>query len=85
MVPVNGYEFAAVAAACVTALLIALLWAVVRLAQRDAGARLAADVELSADEEFRAVQEHNARGRAGARRQIADAAERAGRERRGEW
>ena len=84
----NGWTFAAVAAMCVTVLAVALLWAVVRLAQRDAGARPAAGAgeagEVSADEAFVAVRERNARGQADLRRRIAEAAERARRERAGE-
>lgn len=83
----NGWGFAAVAVGCVTVLVVALLWALVRTSQRQAAD--AADgsgmelVKLSADEEFRAVQEHNRAGREDLRRQIEAAAERARREREG--
>ncbi|WP_234539446.1 hypothetical protein [Streptomyces shenzhenensis] len=87
----NGWGFAAVAVVCVTALLIALLRAAVRIgpqAQRGPAPATSEErhrVELSADEEFAAVLEHNRAGRAALGRQIAEAAERAERERRGEW
>ncbi|AEY90747.1 hypothetical protein SHJG_5479 [Streptomyces hygroscopicus subsp. jinggangensis 5008] len=82
----NGWGFAAVAVVCVTALGVVLLWAMVRLGQQQrqvdgAGMEL---VELSANEEFAAVQAHNEAGRADLRRQIAEAAERSRRRQAGE-
>lgn len=88
----NGYGLVAVVVVCVTALLIVLLWALVRVGRSvqapavstsDAG--VVVSEGLSADEEFAAVQDHNRAGQAALRRQIEAAAERARREKRGEF
>lgn len=84
----NGYGLAGVVVVCVTVLGVVLLWAMVRLGQAQQGPADGAGlelVELSADEEFQAVQAHNEVGRAELGRQIAAAAERARRERDGEF
>lgn len=90
----NGWAFAAIAVVCVTVAFVALLWAAVRASLR-AGAAVGPSPETepesepagvrTADEEFRAVQAHNAAGRDALQRQIAEAAQRALREGRGEW
>ncbi|MEU0253282.1 hypothetical protein ABZ299_12400 [Streptomyces sp. NPDC006184] len=81
---VNGWAFAAVAVVCVTVVGVVLLWAMVRIGQqRPADGAGVEVVELSAEEEFAVVQAHNRAGQERARRQIAEAAERARREREG--
>ncbi|WP_308310944.1 hypothetical protein [Streptomyces sp. GbtcB6] len=88
---VNGYGLAAVITVCVTVLVVVLLWALVRLGQQSTAPSAVAGPgepgrgELTADEEFAAVLEHNRAGRAALGQQIAEAAARAERERRGEW
>ncbi|MER7838441.1 hypothetical protein ABTY98_21765 [Streptomyces sp. NPDC096040] len=83
----NGYELAAVVVVCVTVLVVVLLWAMVRLGQQSAkaGGAAAGGEGLSAGEEFAAVQAHNRADRAPLGVQIAEAASRAAREKRGEW
>ncbi|MER5822772.1 hypothetical protein ABT086_10965 [Streptomyces mirabilis] len=73
-----------------TVVFVALLWAVVKASLREgvaAGPSPEAEPAgvRTADEEFRAVQAHNAAGRDALQRQIEAAAERAVREGRGEW
>ncbi|MGW5427923.1 hypothetical protein ACWET9_11985 [Streptomyces sp. NPDC004059] len=88
----NGWGFAAVAVVCVTVLGATLLWALVRLGQqqRPADHAVVSDEtpggveELSADEEFQALQAYNADGRAELRRQVVEAAERSRRGQDGE-
>ncbi|MEU7048072.1 hypothetical protein [Streptomyces eurythermus] len=75
----NGYGLAAVVVGSVALVIVVLLWAMVRVAlgqQRHADGAGMELVELSADEEFAALQEHNRAGREELRRQIAEAAER---------
>lgn len=83
----NGYGLAAVIVVCVTVVVVVLLWALVRTAQHQVADAVDGTglglVELTAGEEFQAVQEHNRAGRANLGRQIAEAAERARRERDG--
>jgi hypothetical protein len=88
----NGWAFAAIAVVCVTAVFVTLLWAAVKASLRERAAGESspetepepADVRTP-DEEFRAVQAHNAAGRDALQQQIAEAAQRALREGRGEW
>jgi hypothetical protein len=86
----NGWAFAAITVVCVTAVVVALLWAAVKASLREGAAgepspeTEPAEVR-TADEEFRAVQAHNAAGRDALQQQIAEAAQRALREGRGEW
>ncbi|WP_240364113.1 hypothetical protein [Streptomyces sp. S1D4-20] len=75
-----------------TVVFVALLWAAVKASLREGvAAEPSPEAEpepagvRTPDEEFRAVQAHNAAGRDALRRQIGEAAERALREGRGEW
>ncbi|MFF3660052.1 hypothetical protein [Streptomyces olivochromogenes] len=75
-----------------TVVFVALLWAAVKASLREgaaAGPSPEAEPEpagvRTADEEFRAVQAHNAAGRDALQRQIEAATQRAVREGRGEW
>lgn len=80
----NGWAFGAVAVASLALVVVALLWALVRVGQQrrlvdGSGVEL---VGLSADEELQ-LQAGSEWGRADVRRQIAEAADRARREREG--
>ncbi|MEU2734695.1 hypothetical protein ABZ656_04370 [Streptomyces sp. NPDC007095] len=86
----NGWAFAAITVVCVTAVFVALLWAAVKASLRErAAGEPSPETEpedvRTPDEEFRAVQAHNAAGRDALQQQIAEAAQRALREGRGEW
>jgi hypothetical protein len=74
----NGYGLAAVVVASVAAVVVALLWAVVRVGQRSASDQAAVSdetpAELSDGEALTAP--HAERGRLEMRRRVAEAAER---------
>ncbi|WP_019054970.1 hypothetical protein [Streptomyces prunicolor] len=79
----NGWAFGAVVVVCLTVAVVAVAWALVRSGSRTDGSVSTDRGELSADEEFEAVQAHNRAGQAALREQIAAATERARREREG--
>jgi hypothetical protein len=78
LVRVDGFELAAVVVVSVAAVVVALLWALVRIGQQPKSAEGAGMelVELSADEEFAALQAPAAASREALRRQVVEAAER---------